>query len=104
MPIFIEKYNVLIININLIPVLDEKINIEFKNKLGKENYLVLSEEISEIYPSSLVNSYFLAYIYNWMNVVINIRRHSNIISFGMGTPFISMGSHNKSRFFLQKKN
>lgn len=62
---FIEKYNVLIININLIPVLDEEINIEFKNKkLGKENYLVLSEEISEIYTPSLVNSHFLAYIYN----------------------------------------
>ena len=37
-----------------------------------------------------------------MNVVIGMRGHSNIISFGMGTPFISMGSHNKNRFFTKE--
>lgn len=99
---FIEKYNALIINIDHIPVLDEKVNIEFKNKLGNDNFLVLSEEIPEIYPPSLVNSHFLAYVYKKMNVVIGMRGHSNIISFGMGTPFISMGSHNKNRFFAKE--
>lgn len=33
--------------------------------------------------------------------VIGMRGHSNIISFGMGTPFISLGSHNKNRFFTK---
>lgn len=99
---FIEKYNALIINLDHIPVLDEEVNIEFKNKLGNDNYLVLSEEIPEIYPPSLVNSHFLAYIYKKMNVVIGMRGHSNIISFGMGTPFVSMGSHNKNRFFAKE--
>lgn len=99
---FIEKYNALIINIDHIPVLDEEVNIEFKSKLGNDNYLVLSEEIPEIYPPSLVNSHFLAYIYKKMDVVIGMRGHSNIISFGMGTPFVSMGSHNKNRFFAKE--
>lgn len=99
---FVEKYNALIINIDHIPVLDEEVNIKFKNELGSNNYLVLSEEIPEIYPPSLINSHFLAYIYDKMNVVIGMRGHSNIISFGMGTPFISMGSHNKNRFFTKE--
>lgn len=99
---FVEKYNALIINIDHIPVLDEEVNIKFKNELGPNNYLVLSEEIPEIYPPSLINSHFFAYIYTKMNVVIGMRGHSNIISFGMGTPFISMGSHNKNRFFTKE--
>jgi len=98
---FINNYNALIINIDHIPVLDEEVNILFKKELGEENYLVLSEELPQIYPPSLVNSHFLAYIYKCMNVVIGMRGHSNIISFGMGTPLISMGSHNKNRFFMK---
>ena len=98
---FVEKYNAVIINIDHIPVLDGELNTKFKNGLGADNYLVLSEEIPEIYPPSLINSHFLAYIYEKMNIVIGMRGHSNIISFGMGTPFISMGSHNKNRFFTK---
>ena len=98
---FIKNNNALIINIDHIPVLDEETNKLFKKELGEENYLVLSEQLPQIYPPSLVNSHFLAYIYKCMDVVIGMRGHSNIISFGMGTPLISMGSHNKNRFFMQ---
>ncbi len=97
----IQKYQALIINIDHIPALDSEVNALFKEKLG-ENYLVLSEELPQIYPPSLVNAHYLAYIYQQIDLVLGMRGHSNIIAFGMGTPFISIGSHNKNRFFLQE--
>ena len=97
---FIKKYNALILNIDHILGLDDEINDLFKRELGKD-YLVLSEELPQIYLPSLVNAHFLAYIYQQMSFVIGMRGHSNIISFGMGTPFIAMGTHNKNRFFTK---
>lgn len=99
----IENKNALIINIDHIPALDTEVNDLFKKELG-DNYKVLSEEIPEIYPPSLTNSHYLAYCYKKMNLVLGMRGHSNIISFGMGTPFVSIGSHNKNRFFLNDIN
>jgi polysaccharide pyruvyl transferase WcaK-like protein len=29
-----------------------------------------------------------------------MRGHSNIVPFGLGTPVVGLGSHNKNRFFL----
>ena len=98
---FITHHNAIIINIDHIPELDKEVNNLFKKELGEDNYLVLSEQLPEIYPPSLINSHYLAYIYKCMDVVIGMRGHSNIISFGMETPFISMGTHNKNRFFTK---
>lgn len=98
---FITHHNAIIINIDHIPELDKEVNNLFKKELGENNYLVLSEQLPEIYPPSLINSHYLAYIYKCMDVVIGMRGHSNIISFGMETPFISMGTHNKNRFFTK---
>ncbi len=100
----IETRNALIINLDHIPVLDEEVNKLFKESLGTDNYKVLSEEVPEIYPPSLINSHYLAYFYKKMDLVLGMRGHSNIISFGMGVPLISIGSHNKNRFFLNDIN
>ena len=100
----IKTKNALIINLDHIPELDVEVNKLFEKELGKSNYKVLSKEVPHIYPPSLVNSHFLAYFYQCMDLVIGMRGHSNIISFGMGTPFISIGSHNKNRFFLKDIN
>ncbi len=100
----ITKYNALIINLDHIPELDKEVNKLFKQKLGSDNYKVLSEEVPEIYPPSLINSHFLAYFYQKMDLVLGMRGHSNIIAFGMKVPFISIGSHNKNRFFLHEIN
>ena len=97
----IKEENALIINIDHIPALDEDVNKIFIDALGSDNYKVLSQEVPKIYPPSLVNAHYLAYIYKKMDLVLGMRGHSNIISFGMGTPFISIGSHNKNRFFLK---
>lgn len=96
----IKEHNALIINLDHIPELDTEVNKLFKDKLGEDNYKVLSEEMPQIYPPSLVNSHFLAYFYKKMDLVLGMRGHSNIISFGMGTPLISIGSHNKNQFFM----
>ena len=39
-------------------------------------------------------------IYRQMDLVIGMRGHSNIVPFGLGTPVVGLGSHNKNRFFL----
>ena len=98
----IKNKNALIINLDHIPSLDDEVNKIFKLALGEDNYKVLSQEVPQIYPPSLVNSHYLAYFYKKMDLVLGMRGHSNIISFGMGTPFISIGSHNKNRFFLNE--
>ena len=96
----IKNKNALIVNIDHIPALDNDVNELFKTALGTNNYKVLSEEIPYIYPPSLYNSHYLAYCYKKMDLVLGMRGHSNIISFGMDVPFISIGSHNKNRFLL----
>jgi polysaccharide pyruvyl transferase WcaK-like protein len=35
-----------------------------------------------------------------MDLVVGMRGHSNIVPFGLGTPVVGLGSHNKNRFFL----
>ena len=55
-------------------------------------------------PCLTTNSHYLAYCYKKMNLVLGMRGHSNIISFGMGIPFVSIGSHNKNRLFLNDIN
>lgn len=98
----IQKYNALIVNIDHIPSLDFETNELFKCELGKDNYIVLSKEVPKIYPPSLSGAPYLAYIYSKMDLVLGMRGHSNIISFGMETPFLSIGSHNKNFFFTSQ--
>lgn len=62
--------------------------------------LVTDEVLAEIYPPSGENASYLVDIYNQMDVVLGMRGHANIVSFGQNTPFIGLGSHRKVRYFL----
>ncbi|WP_210395755.1 polysaccharide pyruvyl transferase family protein [Motiliproteus sediminis] len=88
-----------------VPHLQENIDAEvyplFKERLG-DRIVNIEEICAQIYPPSAVQAGFLADIYRQMDCVIGMRGHANIIPFGVGTPIIGFGSHNKNRFFLNE--
>ncbi|MEQ8356261.1 MAG: polysaccharide pyruvyl transferase family protein [Kiloniellaceae bacterium] len=88
-----------------IPHLSENIDSEvapfFKERLGDAFYNV-EFEVPSLYPASQAQLPLFADIYRQMDLVIGMRGHSNIIPFGLGTPVIGLGSHNKNRFFLNQ--
>lgn len=88
-----------------VPHLQENIDSEvyplFKERLG-ERIINLEQIAGHIYPPSYAQSGFLADLYRQMDCVIGMRGHANIIPFGMNTPIVGFGSHNKNRFFLEE--
>lgn len=88
-----------------IPHLSENIDSEvaplFEARLGEVFYNV-EKELPSIFPPVQAQVPFLADIYRQMDLVIGMRGHANIIPFGVGTPVIGLGSHNKNRFFLEQ--
>ncbi len=86
-----------------IPHLSENIDSDvaplFKERLGETFYNV-EEELPYLYPASQVQVPLFTGLYKQMNLVVGMRGHSNIVPFGLGTPVVGLGSHNKNRFFL----
>lgn len=73
----------------------------FAQYLGSHFYN-LETEMPYLFPPSPAQTPFLIDIYKQMDLVIGMRGHSNIISFGMNIPFVALGSHNKNQFFLEE--
>lgn len=63
--------------------------------------LIIDEELSHIYPPDENNAGYLVDVYRQMDIVLGMRGHANIVSFGQSTPFIGIGSHRKVRYFLE---
>lgn len=86
-----------------IPHLENRIDSdvwpEFQKRLG-DRILNVEDVASSIFPPSRAQAGFLADIYRQMDVTIGMRGHANIIPFGMTTPTIGLGSHDKVGFFL----
>ena len=65
-------------------------------------------DISELYPHMYPEQYFyvpqILGIYKRMNMVIAMRGHGNIFSFGQGTRCIAYGDHKKVEFFSREVN
>lgn len=97
----VKKYDAQIINLEHILGLDDDVYEVVKEILG-ENIISIQNDEPKLFPPSLVYAPFLMDIYKQMDLVIGMRGHANIIPFGMNTPFIAMGSHNKNRFFLDE--
>lgn len=93
------------LRVYFIPHLENRIDSdvweEFSSRLG-EIIVNLEDDVARIYPPSLAQSCFLADTYRQMDVSIGMRGHANIIPFGMGTPVIGLGSHDKVGFFLSE--
>lgn len=69
-----------------------------REELG-DRLLNLMTEVPGMYPPATAQVNFLAGAYQRMDLVLGMRGHSNIIPFGMGTPTIAVGHHQKNRFF-----
>lgn len=69
----------------------------------EKNYYILYNILeTELYPPFDYTAGFFADIYKKMDFVFGMRGHSAIVSFGMKTPFIGIGQHNKVKWFLQE--
>lgn len=77
-------------------------DIIYKLKTGLiQSPIIIDEELPQIYPPSGENAGHLVDVYKQMDIVIGMRGHANIVSFGQNTPFIGIGSHRKIRYFLE---
>ena len=72
----------------------------FKEELGERGH-VLFDKLHDLYPMFDYNSTLFSDIYKKMDLVLGMRGHSGLISFGLNTPFIGLGQHNKIRFFME---
>ncbi|HRS79499.1 MAG TPA: polysaccharide pyruvyl transferase family protein [Spirochaetota bacterium] len=79
---------------------DQNIIMLLKEKLVSTP-IVIDEVLQEIYPPSADKAGYLIDVYRQMDLVLGMRGHSNIVSFGQNTPFIGLGSHRKLRYFLE---
>lgn len=74
----------------------------FKKILDGTSCCVLYEDMNqELYPPFDYLAPFLVDIYRQMDVVLGMRGHANILSFGQNTPCIGLGEHNKVKWFLE---
>lgn len=70
---------------------DERFIPYLKNNHVNANYYIISEWL----PMDIIN------LYNHMDVVIGMRGHSQMIPFGLGCHIITLGSHDKMKWFLE---
>ncbi len=68
----------------------------------KDDFFDVSEHYPNMYPERYFYIQQLAGIYKRMNIVISLRGHGNIISFGQCTKCIAYGDHKKVQFFSEE--
>jgi polysaccharide pyruvyl transferase WcaK-like protein/SAM-dependent methyltransferase len=66
-----------------------------------KNLLVIDELLPSLYPAAYDRAEKLIGVYKQMDLVLGMRGHSSIVSFGQHVPFIPMGSHRKNRYLLE---
>ncbi|RJQ47246.1 MAG: methyltransferase domain-containing protein [Nitrospiraceae bacterium] len=79
---------------------DRGIIRKLRDGLG-EGLFVTDEEVPFLYPAESERAKALAGIYKKMDLVLGMRGHANIVSFGQHVPFIPIGSHRKNRYFIE---
>ncbi|MEJ8476096.1 polysaccharide pyruvyl transferase family protein [Roseibium algae] len=93
------------LQVYFIPHLENRIDSDvwelFSQRLGTR-ILNLEDSVRNIYPPSRAQVGFLADTYRQMDISIGMRGHANIIPFGMNTPLLGLGSHDKVGFFLDE--
>ena len=73
----------------------------FLDTIGNNGYVLFNKLNQELYPMFDYNAGFFADIYSKMDLVFGMRGHAGIVSFGMNTPFIGIGHHNKVKWFME---
>ncbi|MBO0346095.1 polysaccharide pyruvyl transferase family protein [Roseibium limicola] len=93
------------LQVYFLPHLEDRIDSDvwpqFQERLG-DRILNLEDAASQIYPPSLAQVGFLADCYRQMDLTIGMRGHANIVPYGMNTPILGLGSHDKVGFFLKE--
>ena len=65
------------------------------------NLIVIEEVLSSLFPPDCNKAKKLVGVYRQMDIVLGMRGHANIVSFGQHVPFIPFGSHRKNRYLLE---
>jgi len=81
-----------------VSTLDFQISEALKNSIGGKSYC-LHQLVPGLYPENITTAKFIMSVYSQCDLVVGMRGHSNIMPFGVGTPFISLGEHQKNKFF-----
>ncbi|MEP4034019.1 polysaccharide pyruvyl transferase family protein [Roseibium polysiphoniae] len=93
------------LQVYFIPHLENRIDSDvwelFSERLG-DRILNLEDDVARMFPPSRAQAGFLADTYRQMDISIGMRGHANIIPFGMNTPLLGLGSHDKVGFFLEE--
>lgn len=93
------------LQVYFLPHLEDRIDSDvwplFEERLGTR-IVNLEDAASHIYPPSVAQVGFLADCYRQMDLTIGMRGHANIVPFGMNTPVLGLGSHDKVGFFLSE--
>jgi polysaccharide pyruvyl transferase WcaK-like protein len=79
---------------------DKRIADSLRELLGG-NLIVIAEVLSHIFPANYEKAEKLVGVYRQMDIVLGMRGHANIVSFGQHVPFIPFGSHRKNRYLLE---
>jgi polysaccharide pyruvyl transferase WcaK-like protein len=79
---------------------DRNIINALKEKIAP-GFTAIEDVLPGIYPPSVEKAGFIVDVYRQMDVVLGMRGHSNIVSFGQNVPMIGIGSHRKIRYFLE---
>ncbi len=75
--------------------------IDSLRELIGENLVVIHEIIPSLFPADYNRAQKLVGVYRQMDIVLGMRGHANIVSFGQHVPFIPIGSHRKNRHLLE---
>jgi hypothetical protein len=73
----------------------------FKERLGNNGVVTFEDMSSELYPMFDYHAPLFADLYRQMDLVMGMRGHSGIVAFGVSTPFIGLGQHNKIKWFME---
>jgi len=79
---------------------DKRIVDSLRELLGG-NLIVIEEVLSSLFPANYEKAEKLVGVYRQMDIVLGMRGHANIVSFGQHVPFIPFGSHRKNRYLLE---
>jgi polysaccharide pyruvyl transferase WcaK-like protein len=73
----------------------------FKEHLTMSSFCYVPDYVPNYFPETATMVRFVASLYEKMDIVVGFRGHSNIIPYGLGTPYVGVGDHVKNRFFSE---
>jgi len=79
----------------------DKSIVDSLRELLEGNIIVIADAVPSLFPVDYDRARKLVGVYRQMDIVLGMRGHANIVSFGQHIPFIPIGSHRKNRYLLE---